>query len=232
MPSFTRDLPEEAATAALAASFARLLRPGDVIALDGPLGAGKTTFTRSLAAALGVQAGLVSSPTFVFVNQYPIPVTSPNPNLAGGQLIHVDAYRLNSPDDLESLGWDQLFDDATRAARGHSAAIVEWPQRIAAALPEDAATLTLEPTGPTARRLTLRLPETWASRPDFDRFAAYAPILCTVSEKWVEPLSPTWPFFNDRARLADLHGWFTGAHGSSRPAEPDDEPPDNEPRDE
>src|SRR5690349_20654727 len=93
-------------TQALGRSLARVLAPGDVILLEGDLGAGKTTFVRALASGLGIDPGTVSSPTFVMVNQYrPAAPGSP-------ELVHVDAYRLRSPDDLDSLGWDQFFDSA------------------------------------------------------------------------------------------------------------------------
>lgn len=87
-------------TRALARDLAGVLAPGDVVLLDGELGAGKTTLVRALVGALGGDEGLVSSPTFVVVNEYPIP--------GGRTLVHADAYRLSGPDDLDALGWDRL----------------------------------------------------------------------------------------------------------------------------
>jgi len=120
-------------TAALAARLAPLLRPGDILALDAPMGAGKTTFIRALAHALGTPPGLVSSPTFVLAHQYP---TAP-----GFTLVHIDAYRLNSAEDLDALGWDRL-------AAGTNVVVIEWAPRIADALPLDRTSwLTIQPLG-------------------------------------------------------------------------------------
>lgn len=86
----------------------RMLRPGDLVVLTGPLGAGKTTLTRGIAAGLGVR-GPVQSPTFVIARTHP--------SLVGGApLVHVDAYRLGSAAELEDLDID--FDD--------SVVVVEW----------------------------------------------------------------------------------------------------------
>lgn len=224
MATITRELPEEGATAALASSLAMLLRPGDVLALQGPLGAGKTTLTRALASALGVDPALVASPTFVLMHVYPTPATCRNESLRTGHVVHVDAYRLTAADDLEPLGWDQMFDPATGRALGTRVALVEWPERLGVALPgsDVLARIVIEPTGLTARRVTIHAPDAWASRPEWERFAAYAPVKCATTGTWVEPLNPAWPFRDERARFADLYGWMTGQYGSSRPAEPDD----------
>lgn len=143
------------ATLALAADVARSLRPGDVIALDGPMGAGKTTFVRGLAAALGINPAIVSSPTFVVVNNYPVPPEATGP-LAGGTLVHVDAYRLSGADDLDSLGWERLFNE-DGSARGRAAAVIEWPGRVEGALPRGVRLirLTITPTGVDSRRFEI-----------------------------------------------------------------------------
>lgn len=81
---------------ALGASIGQLLRAGDLVLLDGPLGAGKTTFTQGIAEGLRVR-GPVTSPTFVIARQHP--------SLVGGPaLVHVDAYRVQTWDELEDLG--------------------------------------------------------------------------------------------------------------------------------
>ena len=115
-----RDLPDEAATERLGEQFAATLRPGDFVALDGDLGAGKTTFVRGVARGLGIDPERVSSPTFVNMQSYPY---------AGGSLVHVDAWRIENLQLLESLGWDELL-----AARD-TIVIVEWASRIEVALP-------------------------------------------------------------------------------------------------
>jgi len=221
MARFTRESPEVGATRALGASLARALRPGDVVALEGELGAGKTTLVRAIASGLGVEPGLVSSPTFVFINQYP---AASNPH-GIEQVIHVDAYRLSSADDLDALGWDRLFDAHTRQASGRSVAVIEWPRRIADALPAgpNLASIGIVSTGPHARRFTIEFPDAWSARPEVERLVDYPVVRCRVKGTWVEPLSPSWPFADEQARLADLYGWFSGTYQTSRDPEPEDE---------
>ena len=92
---------DEAALAAIAANLAPALRPGDIIALSGDLGAGKTTFARGILRGLG-WAGEVPSPSFTLVQTYP---TDP-------VLWHVDLYRLATPGDADALGLDDAWDSA------------------------------------------------------------------------------------------------------------------------
>lgn len=129
--------PEE--TAALAARIAAWLRAGDTLCLRGDLGAGKTTFTRALVAALG-SAAPVSSPTFTLIHEYP-----------GGRLpvYHADAYRLRGPRDVPDTGLEEYM------GRGDGVTVIEWPERIEEALPADRLDITLEDTGEESRRITL-----------------------------------------------------------------------------
>lgn len=90
--------------------LAGLLSPGDVLILDGPLGAGKTTFTRGLGQGLGVR-GPITSPTFVIARMHPSLVHGPS-------LVHVDAYRVESLDDVDALDLDASLED--------SVTVVEW----------------------------------------------------------------------------------------------------------
>lgn len=217
-----RTTENEDATGALAAGVASVLASGDVLALEGDLGAGKTTFTRALAAAMGVDTALASSPTFVFVNQYPIAAAARNA-LAGGRITHVDAYRLTSEEDLDALGWDRLFDPATRHAAPDSIALIEWPRRIHEALPADAAWIEIAAAGPTRRHFTLRLPASWENRPRMEWLRDREPTRCRVTGRWVSPTAATYPFIDDRARDADMYQWFTGGYKTSREPKPDDE---------
>ena len=107
-------------TEALGERLAARLRPGDVIAYTGDLGAGKTAFTRGLARGLGVP-GQVTSPTFTIVNEYD-----------GGRLplFHFDMYRLGSADELFEIGWEDYL------GRGGVCA-VEWSENVAEALEGD-----------------------------------------------------------------------------------------------
>jgi tRNA threonylcarbamoyladenosine biosynthesis protein TsaE len=105
-----RPLPDLAAVDALGQALAAALRPGDVVLLEGPLGAGKTALVRALAAALGHPAGQVTSPTFALVHQL-APPAAPTPDLPASAcgLLHADLYRLHGADALAELGLlDQL----------------------------------------------------------------------------------------------------------------------------
>lgn len=117
----TVQCPDPAATERLAGRLAPLLHPGDLILLEGDLGAGKTAFTQGLARAMGVTEA-VTSPTFVLVNQYRTE--------AGGELVHVDVYRLERLSEVVDLALPEMLDDG-------AVVVVEWGERAAAALPPD-----------------------------------------------------------------------------------------------
>lgn len=127
-------LPDEAATAALGAALAPLARAGDVIGLSGPLGAGKTTLARGFIAAL-TGAREAPSPTFALVEPYEVRPDAPD----GFTLWHFDLYRLEKAEDVWELGWEEALETG--------AALVEWPERVAALLPEDALIVRLDPAG-------------------------------------------------------------------------------------
>ncbi|MDP3858057.1 MAG: tRNA (adenosine(37)-N6)-threonylcarbamoyltransferase complex ATPase subunit type 1 TsaE [Stagnimonas sp.] len=131
------ELPDSAATEALGAALAPLLRsrPGGMIHLEGELGAGKTTLSRALLRALGVQ-GAVKSPTYTLVEPY---------ETDGPKVLHLDLYRLLEPEELYGLG---VLDEAPPAAWW----LVEWPERGAGVLPAADLRLRLSHAG-AARRL-------------------------------------------------------------------------------
>ncbi|MCK9993548.1 MAG: tRNA threonylcarbamoyladenosine biosynthesis protein TsaE [Alphaproteobacteria bacterium] len=123
-------LDDMAATAALAARLGGLLRTGDVVALYGGLGAGKTAFARALIQSLQGPLGIeeeVPSPTFSLVQQYQIGQLS---------LWHFDLYRLSGPDETYELGMEEAF------AAGVS--LIEWPERLGPLLPADRLEIYLE----------------------------------------------------------------------------------------
>ena len=104
----------------VAREFAKGLKPGEVVCLEGDLGSGKTTFTQGLAAALGVR-GRVTSPTFCIVQEHRGDVF----------LVHMDLYRLKDEFDVEAIGWDDYL------SRG-AILVVEWPDRAAGLIPHSA----------------------------------------------------------------------------------------------
>ncbi len=134
-------LSSPAATAALAARLAPALRAGDLLLLEGPIGAGKTHFARALIGALQAAAGQtpeeVPSPSYTLVQDY----------AAGGlEIWHADLYRLGDASELPELGLE--------AAMGRALVLVEWPERLGLPPPQ-ALTLRLAHAGEDARRLTL-----------------------------------------------------------------------------
>ncbi|MDE1148933.1 MAG: tRNA (adenosine(37)-N6)-threonylcarbamoyltransferase complex ATPase subunit type 1 TsaE [Azospirillaceae bacterium] len=142
---FTLD--DEAATAALAARLGHLLAPGDVVALGGDLGAGKSAFARFLIRSLGDADEEVPSPTFTLVQTYDLP---------GFPLWHFDLYRLTEPDEVLELGWEEV--------RHGGVALVEWPVRLGYLLPTERLDVELAVTGPDSRRATLTGHSGWALR--------------------------------------------------------------------
>lgn len=211
---FVRTMRSDEQTVRFGEDLGRLLRAGDTLALDGPLGAGKTTLVRGIAAGMGIAPGIVSSPTFVVINEYTADAGAPD-------LIHVDAYRLSGADDLDSLGWDRLMEPGPSggAPRPRGVLVVEWADRIADALPADAARIRLEPIDQDVRELHVTVPSAWASRPGLGPLTGRPPTRCRITGEPVPPESPTYPFANERARMADLHKWFSGAYGITRPIE-------------
>lgn len=134
-PAWTAELLSEAETQAFGRRLALLLQPGDVVALIGPLGAGKTRLVKAICMALDVPEDVVNSPTFTLIQEY-----------AGRYPIqHCDAYRLKSAAEFLDLGLDELFAD-------EGIAIIEWADRVTEDLPTDRLEIRLEPTGLTSRR--------------------------------------------------------------------------------
>jgi tRNA threonylcarbamoyladenosine biosynthesis protein TsaE len=218
-PPLIRSIPDEAGTHALGLALGRFLRPGDTVALQGELGAGKTTLVRAIAEGLGIDPALVSSPTFVIVNEYDNPrATSGRPDL-----IHIDAYRLSGTDDLDALGWDRLMDPRPPHP-GRAAVVIEWPERIAAALPgpDRLARIAIRATGESSRQFDLTFPPSWLDRPKIESLGEPGTVRCRVTGRLVPPDSPTFPFADERARRADLYKWLTGSYAIGRDLEGND----------
>lgn len=122
-------LPDLAATQALALRLSNALRPGDTVFLTGDLGAGKTTFARTIIAALcGVDDA--PSPTYTIIQTY---------DRGDGELWHADLYRIESPDELDELGLDDAFGEVTL--------LIEWPDRLFGRVPADRLEVQLEMIG-------------------------------------------------------------------------------------
>lgn len=203
-------------TVALGQTLAAALRPGDILLLEGDLGAGKTHLVRGLARGLHLDESQVCSPTFVLMNEYRA-IGSP-------ALIHLDAYRLSGGDDLDAIGYDAATSKPCIVA-------IEWPSRLGERLAEfdHTRTLTLHLThaGEDLRHLTIDIPAEIRGR------AAFAPLFakagektattCPITGKPVPADAPSWPFASEQARLADLHRWLTGGYTVSRELSEEDE---------
>lgn len=135
MTTFACTVSDESALPRLAAGFAAALPPRACVALHGDLGAGKTTFVKQVAAAAGIDPTEVVSPTFGLIHVHHGPQ---------GRIVHADMYRLSGAADLHETGWDDAIAPA-------SWVFVEWPQRIAAALPADRVDVAIAIDGPTSR---------------------------------------------------------------------------------
>ena len=123
-------------TESIAGAFAERLKPGDLVALYGELGAGKTAFVRGMAKVIAPDAR-VSSPTYALVNVY---------EGDGCELCHFDMYRIRGEDDLYSIGfWD--YTDGIIA--------VEWAENVPFALPQRYYAVTIAKTGENGREITL-----------------------------------------------------------------------------
>ena len=127
-----------AETQQLGRRLADALQSGDVVALVGELGAGKTNLVQAIAQGLGVTHDFVHSPTFVLIQEYDgrVPVC------------HIDAYRLKDIDEFLELGADELLG-------GDNVCLIEWADRVHSTLPRDRLTVHIETTGESSRRMEL-----------------------------------------------------------------------------
>lgn len=149
-PFLRRTVADEGETADLAAGLAALLRAGDLILLDGTLGAGKTALARQVIRSIaGDRDLIVASPTFTFSQVYDdLPLT----------VTHFDLYRMGEPDDVFDLGWDD--------ARAEGLTLVEWPDRLGHLRPDSALTIAIDlvASSDTARRLSFQGGADWQAR--------------------------------------------------------------------
>jgi tRNA threonylcarbamoyl adenosine modification protein YjeE len=145
------EVEDEEATIALAAQVASYVHTGDLVALSGELGSGKTTFARALIRTLSRDAELeVPSPTYTLMQVY---------DGAGFPIVHADLFRINSPSELAELGWEESAEDAV--------VIVEWPEQAGDSLPSDRLEIRIElapELSDTQRRVVLSGNGTFAAR--------------------------------------------------------------------
>jgi len=139
MDRFTYEAPDEAATALLGAALAQVLPDGCVVALCGPLGAGKTRLVQAIAEASGVDRRDVLSPTFVLIHEYQ----------GRRPIYHFDAYRVGDEDEFLELGPEEYFE-------GDGLALVEWAERVEGCLPPERIEIRVEMTGAESRRFEVR----------------------------------------------------------------------------
>ncbi len=125
-------------TEKLGLKLGKLLKPGDVICLNGDLGSGKTTLTKSIGKGMGVQ-DYITSPTFTIINEY----------YSELNLYHFDTYRLENIEDVEYLGFDEYF-------YGEGVCVVEWAEKIREFLPEDYLVLNIERIDEDIREIVFR----------------------------------------------------------------------------
>jgi len=118
--TWVKSLRSVRATEAMGRAFGHQLCGGEVIALIGELGAGKTVLAKGIASGLGISPEQVTSPTFTFIHEYSGQL----------QLVHADLYRINNPDDLTSIGLEDYYAPS-------SAVVIEWADRMGPNFPQD-----------------------------------------------------------------------------------------------
>lgn len=135
-PRTTYDLPDEAATLALGQKLATHLKPADIVAMRGDLGAGKTTLSRGIIVALTGESE-VPSPTYTIIQTY---------EGDDSEIWHCDLYRIENPDDILELGLLDAFED--------SICLIEWPDKMGDYLPDNIITISIRFNG-TGRTVTI-----------------------------------------------------------------------------
>jgi tRNA threonylcarbamoyladenosine biosynthesis protein TsaE len=148
-------LADPAATTAFAGRLAPLLRPADVVALWGDLGAGKSLLARGVIQALSADAEEVPSPTFTLVQTYPVALPVQGQAPLPAELWHFDLYRLTTPDQAYDLAIEEAFQEGI--------SLIEWPDRLGYLLPQDRLDIHLENAG-DGRQLRLAGNAAWAGR--------------------------------------------------------------------
>lgn len=217
-------------TVALGCVIGAHLVAGDIVALIGELGAGKTQFVRGLSQGLGC-GSKVSSPTFVIAHEH-------ESHHGGPVLVHIDAYRLRGPDDLESIGWDSLggSGQSTLSEMRRNAVIaVEWADKLGQLLGDEALCVRLahhergraiDVSPSSAEQSRGSWLERWpAMHKALDGHiqnqhaaaaATRAAKRCAMCGEPVQNGSAFEPFCSSRCRMADLGRWLSGDYKTTR----------------
>ncbi len=190
-------------TVAIGKAVGRSLVAGDIVALNGDLGAGKTQLVRGLAVERGGDPRAVSSPTFVLMQEYEAQPT----------VVHIDAYRINSLDEVAQLGWDE-------PTIAESISVIEWADRIDAELDRPRFNIDLEHLGETKRRITIS-----SSRHDPTRLESIRSNIltnkdlagqCPICKAPVLSGDIDAPFCSERCKQIDLGRWLGDSYKISR----------------
>ena len=207
-------------TEQLGETIATTIVPPIVLAIDGEMGAGKTQLVRGLAKGLGLDPAEISSPTFVICALHE----------GACRLVHMDAYRLGSLDELETIGYEEMLEE-------HSLVMaIEWASRIMDAIPEKRIEIRIAHRGETSRGIEVidrrddshqraRLSETLADLFDardipIDKKEGACP---TCGRAIEEDAIEFRPFCSSRCRMADLGKWLGGYYSISREITADEE---------
>jgi tRNA threonylcarbamoyladenosine biosynthesis protein TsaE len=225
-------------TVALGEAIAAYVRAGDLLALIGELGAGKTQFVRGLANGMGVERNVVVSPTFVIAQEY-VPHQADHP-----RLIHIDAYRIQKLDELESIGWEITGDVLGGELRENSVVAIEWADRLDELVGHDRLEVRLShaPGGLDEREVELVAHGIWRERfgameaglgrvrcaaPPFEEpgrrpVRTADPTPCPICGKPVATGEERFPFCSKRCKTIDLGKWISGNYVISRPIDQSD----------
>lgn len=228
---WTTTSPSVETTLAIGEIIGSMVRAGDVIALNGELGAGKTQMVRGIASGMGCEHAMVASPTYVLVHEYAASAGKP-------VLVHIDAYRLKSLEDLESIGWEFSAGDQLSDLRKDAVVAVEWADRLGDLIGDDLFTIQLEHAD-EGRTITLAAQGSWLQRAESlcrkldDVILKYTKKAektvqnatmkkCPTCKKMLEQPTEFSPFCSKQCKLADLNRWFKGDYTISRPIEQSD----------
>lgn len=216
-------------TMAVGAVIARCVKAGDLIALNGELGSGKTQLVRGLAEGMGIDTQLVASPTFVLVHEYEPEEESDTP-----VLVHIDAYRLSSLEDLESIGWEVDAGGGIEM-REECVVVIEWADKVQEFLGEDYLEVKLEHLDGDEREVEIIGRGKWGKRmkeliKSLDQVGPveHKPLppvekhLCPICGKVVRDDDDTYPFCSDRCKTVDLGKWLGGDYVITRPIDQGD----------